>query len=210
MNFTVQAREAAAKGKGPNRQLRAQGMAPGIIYGMGEPQMVQMRVDYATRFIHGLKGMVHPVDLTIEDGDKSSVKKVIVRDFQFSNWGDKLIHVDFMEVDDNTVIKAEIPIETSEECAAVKAGMVLQVIRRKIPVMCAIKHLPEHLFVDVTDLEHGMSIHMGDIDYPEGVKPVIKGRNPTVITVAGRRQAIVEEEVAVEGEEAAATEEAAE
>ena len=188
MNFTVQTREADQKGKGPNRQLRLTGMAPGIIYGKGEPLMVQMRVDYGTRFIHGLKGMVTPVNLTIEGKDgKSIVKKVIVRDFQFSNWGDRLLHVDFMEVDENTIIRTEIPIETSNDCAAVKLGAVMQVIRRKIPVRCAIKDLPEHIFINVKDLVHGHSIHMSDLPYPQGVKPIIKGRNPTIITIAGRR-----------------------
>lgn len=200
MNFTVQAREAT--GKGANRRLRQTGLTPGIIYGKGEPKLVQMRADYATRFIHSLKGVTRAVELTVEEGGKEQKLQVVVQDHQFSNFGGKLEHVDFRQVDDDTIVKVEVPIIPVGTCPAVKFGGVLQTIRRRVPIKCAVKNLPEEIHADVSELEFGMSIHMEELPYPEGVRPIVKGRNPTVITVAGRRRAQAAEE-GEEGEESA-------
>lgn len=207
MNFTVQAREAT--GKGANRRLRQTGMTPGIIYGKGEPKLVQMRADYATRFIQSLKGVTRAVELTVETGGKEEKIKVVVQDHQFSNFGGKLEHVDFRQVDDNTIVKVDVPVVTTGVCPAVKFGGVLQTIRRRVPIKCAVKDLPEVIQADVSELEFGSSIHMEELPYPDGVVPIVKGRNPTIITVAGRRRAqeVEEGEEGAEGEES--TEEAA-
>jgi len=204
MNFSVETRSTT--GKGPNRQLRMQGLTPGVIYGKGEPKLVQMRIDYGTRFIESFKGVIKPFELTIVDGDKETTIKAVVQEHQFSNWGGRLLHVDFREVDDETVMNVNVPIEVLGESPALKFGGVLQVIRRQIPVRCQLKDLPEHIGADVSELTFGTSLHMGSLNYPEGVKPVIKGRNPTVITIAGRAPALVEDDTAavVPEEEAAA------
>lgn len=203
MNFNVQTR--AANGKGANRQLRMKGLTPGIIYGKGEPRMVQMRADYATRFVHGFKGVIKPFELVIEDGSKTETITAIVQDAQFSNWGDRILHVDFRQVDENTIVREDVPVEVSGVSPAVKFGGVLQVIRRRVPVTCKLKDLPEHIKVDVSNLNFGESIHFDHVPYPEGVKPIIKGRNPTIATVAGRkRNAADEAAAAVEAEAAAA------
>ncbi|MDT8448306.1 MAG: 50S ribosomal protein L25 [bacterium] len=206
MNFTVQAREAT--GKGANRRLRVTGLTPGIIYGKGEPRLVQMRADLGNRFVKSLKGVTKQINLTLEEGGKETQLKAVVQDYQFSNHGDRLLHVDFREVDDTTIVKVNVPVVAVGLCPAVKFGGVLQTIRRRVPVKCMVKDLPEELHVDVSGLEFGMSVHMESLPYPEGVKPIVKGRNPTVITVAGRRRAadVADGEEGEEGTEEAAAE----
>ena len=192
MNFSVDTREQT--GKGANRQLRMTGLTPGIIYGKGEPQLVQMRADYGTRFVKSFKGMIQPFELTVMNGSQEVKLTAVVQEAQFSNWGERLLHVDFREVDDETIMKVDVPIEMVGVCPAVKFGGVLQVIRRQVPIRCKLKDVPEHIEVDVSQLTFGTSIHMGELAYPVGVKPVVKGRNPTICTVAGRKRADVGEE----------------
>jgi len=205
MKFSVESRSTT--GKGPNRQLRMQGLTPGVIYGKGEPQLVQMRIDYGTRFVQSFKGVIKPFELTIVNGDKESTIKAVVQESQFSNWGGRLLHVDFREVDDATIMNVDVPLEIIGTCPAVKFGGTLQVIRRSVPVRCQLKDLPEHIPADVSGLDFGTSLHMGSLGYPEGVKPVIKGRNPTVCTVAGRKPSEIDDagetgEAGAEAEEA--------
>lgn len=212
MNLTVQSRENT--GKGSNRKLKAQGFAPGIVYGK-ENQLVSMDVTKAHRFIKSLQGVKQLFELTVEADGKSISKKVVIQDVQTSMLGNKLVHVDFLEVDENTRLTADIPISVTENCKAVDEGAVLQIIRRTVPVTCLASNIPETILVDVEELEFGNSIHVLDLDYPEGVKPIVKGRNFTIITVAGKMEEEVDEDVeALEGEaavegEAAATDEAA-
>ncbi len=208
MNFTVQSREKT--GKGFNRKLRQSGKTPGIIYGLNEPRPVSMETEQAIRFIRSMKGANKVISLTIENEDKSEERKVLLQDYQLSNWGNKLVHADFLEVTDDSQVSIEVPINIINEeiSAAIKTGGVIQVIRRSIPVTCAVKDIPGIIDIDIKDLEFGENIHVLDLDYPKGVSPIVTGRNFTIITVAGR---VAEEEEEVdeleEGLEEAATDE---
>lgn len=213
MNFTVQQRENT--GKGYNRKLRREGLAPGIIYGKNEPVKVSMKADTTLRFLQTLKGVKTVIDLEIESPEGKTKKMVLLQDYQMATVGQKLVHVDFLEVDENTVISADIPITLANEeaCPAVKkSGGVIHVIRRAIPVRCKVKDIPEKVEIDLIDLEFGDSVHVLDVSYPDGVEPVVTGRNFTLVTVAGRAAEEVdeleegEEIEEIEGEEEAPTE----
>lgn len=195
MKFMVQHRENA--GKGFNRRLRKEGLTPGIIYGKEEPQKVSMRADQAFRLIQSMKGTKKVIELNLKFKEETTKKNVVMQDYQLSNVGNKLLHVDFLEVTDDTTLSINVPIKAVNEdvCPAIKTGGVLQTIRRAVPIRCKVKDIPEFISVDLIDLHFGNSIHVLDLDYPEGVSPVVTGRNFTVITVVGR---ISEEEEAVE------------
>jgi large subunit ribosomal protein L25 len=147
-----------------------------------------------------MKGATKVFSLTIESDGKSEEKQVILQDYQLSNWGHKLMHADFLEVTDDSQVTLEVPIKIVNEdiCPAVKEGGVLQVIRRSIPVKCAVKNIQEVIEIDVSELQFHESIHVLDLDYEEGVAPVVSGRNFTIITVAGRIEEEVEEEEELE------------
>jgi large subunit ribosomal protein L25 len=200
MNFTVQQREYT--GKRYNRKLRGKGLAPGVVYGGEQPLLVSMREDYAMRFIRNLKGTKSVFELTIESQTETLNKSVILQDYQYHSWGKKLVHVDFLEVTEQTQLSIEVPIQiiNEESCPAIETGGVIQVIRRSVPVKCMVKDVPEYVVVDVQNLEFGESIHVLDIEYPPGVKPVVLGRNFTLLTVAGR---IADEETGTDEIEAA-------
>ena len=193
MNFTVQAREKT--GKGFNRKLRDKGLNSGIVYGKEEPMMISMNSERVYRFIKSMKGAVKAFELIVESEGGSASKNVIVQDYQVSNVGDKLLHADFLEVNDNTVLSVDVPVVVVNEeiCPAVKTGGVLQTIRRMIPVKCAVKDIPESIVLDVKDLEFDETIHVLDLEYPKGVSPVVTGRNFTVLTVAGRTEEEIDE-----------------
>lgn len=217
MNFSVQLRENT--GKGHNRKLRQNGETPGIVYGIGDPVPVTMRADKALRFIKSMKGATKVFKLVIENDGKTEEKEVILQDYQMSNFGHKLLHADFLAVTDTTEVTLEVPIRTKneEESPAVKTGGVIQVIRRSVPVRCAVKNIPEFIEIDLIELEFGETIHVLDLEYSEGVSPIVTGRNFTILTVAGRieeeeeeGEEDLEEVAAAEGEEAASEEESAE
>ena len=210
MEFSVQDREAT--GKNVNRRLRKQGYVPGVIYGKGEPRKVSAKADKAFRFIKSMKGAKKIFDLSLESADDDIKRKVLIQDYQMSNVGNKLLHIDFFEVSDDTTLTLEVPVVLLNEeiCPAVKMGGVLQTVRRTVPVRCMVKHIPEFINIDLEELEFGESIHVLDLDYPEGVSPVVTGRNFTIITVAGRMAEEEEEVLEVEDEELLTDEEGVE
>lgn len=194
MDFTVQHKKES--GKGPNRRLRSEGLNSGVIYGKGEPVMISMRSDYAYRMIQSFHGTVKTLNLIIEDGDQKNNKMVIVQDYQVSNWGQRLIHVDFREVDENTIVDVDVPVVPTDDCQAIKLGGILQIVRSSVPIRAAVKNVPNELVANVKELNVGESVHVLDLNYPEGVEAMNHGRNFTILTIAGASS-----EEAEEGEE---------
>jgi large subunit ribosomal protein L25 len=97
-----------------------------------------------------------------------------------------------------------VPLETVGEAAGVKnAGGVLEHVVFKLKVRALPKDLPEQMIVDVSHLELGKSIHLGEIKAPAGVE-ILGDKDIAVISVALPRTE--EEEVAAttEGEAVAA------
>ena len=183
-------------------------MIPGVVYG-NTNRLVAMNRTKAIQFIKSLRGVKKVFALEVESNGESESKRVVIQDYQLSKVKKQLLHVDFFEVGEHTVLTAEIPIRimNDENCPAVKEGGVIHVIRRTVPVSCSAANVPECILVDVKDLQFSENIHVLDLEYPEGVKPIVKDRNFTLITVAGRMAEEIEdmeaaEEIAEEGQAA--------
>ena len=83
-----------------------------------------------------------------------------------------MIHVDFHEVSADETVTVMVPVEALGEAAGVKAGGVLEHVLFKIKVRGLPKDLPELIEVDVSHLDIGQTIHLGDIKPPAGVEVV--------------------------------------
>src|SRR6185369_6722654 len=109
--------------------------------------------------------------------------------------------VDFHEVAETEKVTVMVPVETVGEAEGVKTGGgVLEHVLFKIRVRGLPKDLPELITVDVTKLNIGQSIHLGEIKAPEGIE-IIGDKAISVISVAAPR---TEEEEAAEAAEAEA------
>ena len=82
-----------------------------------------------------------------------------------------MLHIDFHEVAENEKVTVMVPVETIGEAAGVKnGGGVLEHVLFKIKVRALPKDLPEVIMIDVTSLEIGQAIHLGEIQPPSGVE----------------------------------------
>ncbi|HBO58405.1 MAG TPA: 50S ribosomal protein L25 [Alphaproteobacteria bacterium] len=200
VNIRVNERKTA--GKGAARAERRAGLIPGVIYGeKKEPVMfsisaldldAQMRQPgFWTR------------QFEIEVGKNKY--HAICQDIQTHPITDRPIHIDFLRVSENTELQIEVPVMYENELAApgLKNGGVLNAIYRSIEVMCKPKDIPETLFVDLTGLEMGDVVKMGDIKFPAGVKPV-EDLDTTIAAIAAPAAEEVEEAPAPAADAAAA------
>ena len=200
MELTLYRREGT--GKGANRKLKAAGNIPAIIYGGKENIAVYTSSSKLSSFFTTTKGKAQIIDLNIGKEGAVEKKKAVIQDYQYSTIKKRFIHVDFLEVKDETNLSLEIPINTVGTSKAVKMGGIMQVIRHSIPVHCKAKDIPESIEIDVSELDFGSSIHVLDIAYPQGVKPVVTGRNFTLITTSdAEKEEVVEETIAEEATE---------
>lgn len=193
-------------GKGSNRKLKAGGLVPAIIYGGKEniPAFFNHSSFVSFFLASGTKNKV--IDLIIDKNGSSLKKKAIIQDYQYSNLKKNFLHVDFLEVHENTILHLDIPIKTVGTSIVSKMGGVMQTIRRTVPIKCKAKDIPEVVEIDITNLDFGSSIHVLDIAYPTGVSPVVTGRNFTLITTSSVTEVETAETNEVEAEDEAKVE----
>lgn len=201
----LQAQVREKSGKGPSRRLKAAGMVPAIIYGL-QKDAVMISADvteFMRRYREGnFKSRL--VDIAL---GKDKIR-TIPRDVQLHPVTDLPEHVDFMRVNDDSIVNVFVPVNfvNYEQSPGLKRGGVLSVIRREIELLCVASKIPQMLTVDLSGLQIGDSVHFSSITLSEGVQPTITDRDFTIATVVGRVQKTAEEIEEEEAAEAAAAE----
>ena len=179
-------------GKGAARQSRRESKVPGVIYGDAKPAET-INLDYNTLWKQVLKGQftASVFDLNVD----GKTTRVIPREVQVDPVKDLPLHVDFLRVGKDGVIKVAIPVRFVNEVLSpgLKRGGVLNIVRHSIEVYCPFDKIPVNFEVNLEGLEIGRSVHVSAIKFPEGIKTVIQNRDFTVATIAG---AVKEEEEA--------------
>jgi large subunit ribosomal protein L25 len=200
-------------GTGGARATRKADLIPGVLYGGARGSIpIEIKAKDVEMALRSGKFLSHMVELN-HQGEK---QPVIPRAIQFHPVSDKPIHVDLYRVEENAEIAIDVVVhfKNHAESPGLKRGGVLNVVRHTIKLKCKANKIPEEIVVDLTGLDIGDSIHISSITLPEGTRPVIRDRDFTVATVAGRK---AEEETTTtaaaapaEGEAAADEGEAAE
>ena len=173
-------------------KLRAAGRVPATIYGrQAAPQILEVNSKELADLLNHSVSENLLVDLTVEK-DARSKRLALVQEVQHHPLTRKVTHVDFHEVAETEKVTIFVPVETTGEPAGVKnGGGTLEHILHKLKVRCLPKDLPEQITLDVTALEIGKSIHLGEIVPPAGVE-IMGEKSRTVVAVAAPR---AEEEV---------------
>jgi len=184
------------------KKLRRSGRVPAVIYGrQAKPQNLEVSAKEFGDLIHHSVSENLLVDLSVEN-DARAKRLALVQEIQHYPLDGKVLHVDFHEVAENEKVTVQVPVETVGEAAGVKnSGGVLEHILFKLKVRSLPKDLPEQIIVDVSQLELGKAIHIGEIKLPDGVE-ILGDKNIAVVSVAMPR---AEEEEAATAEAAPAT-----
>jgi len=166
------------------KKLRATGRVPAVIYGRHtQPQNLELTLKDIEDLIHHSVSETVLVDLAVQ-GDPRARRLALVQEVQHHPLSGQVLHVDFHEVAENEKVTVTVPVETLGEAEGVKtSGGVLEHVLFKIKVRALPKDLPEVIEVDVTRLEIGQAIHLGEILMPAGVE-VIGDKKVPVIAVA--------------------------
>jgi large subunit ribosomal protein L25 len=189
------ARRAGAK------KLRSNGRIPAVIYGrQAKPQNLEVSAKEMENLIHHSASENLLVDLDVKD-DQRPRRLALVQEVQHHPLTQSVMHVDFHEVAENEKVTVMVPVNTVGEAIGVKTGGgVLEHVLFKIKVRALPKDLPEVIITDVSHLNIGQAVHLGEIKVAEGVE-IIGDKNIPVIACAAPR---TEEEEAAEAAEAAA------
>jgi large subunit ribosomal protein L25 len=206
MTTEIIATTRKAQGTGASRRLRKAGRVPGIVYGEGEPTLID--IDHNNLFHSLRKETFHASVLTLElDGNK---QQVLLRDFVMHPFRQQVQHIDFQRVSKDKKIHMKVPLHftNAEICPGVKLnGGIVSHVMNDLNITCLPADLPEFIQVDLSSLAIGHSIHVADLKLPKGLEVAGHGNigKAVVATVQIPRGAIEAEATAAAEAAAAAT-----
>jgi large subunit ribosomal protein L25 len=165
------------------KQLREAGRVPAVIYGrQASPQNLELKRTDIENLMHHSASEILLVDLAVQS-DARPQRLALVQEIQHHPLSGKVLHVDFHEVLETEKVVVSVPVEAVGEAAGVKAGGVLEHVMFKLRVRCLPKDLPEIIPVDVTLLEIGKAVHIGEVKPPPGCE-ILGDKHLSVLAVA--------------------------
>ena len=192
------------RGTRRSKRLRGRGVIPAVLYGLGQ-ESISLGVENKEllKVLRGKGGEHAIVDLQVSGGalEQPLKKTAIVKEVQRDHIRDGILHVDFAAISLTEKLVVKVQIVDSGEPIGVTQGGVLEHIIRELEVECLPSDLPEHITVDVSAMNIGNSIKVGEITAPPGVK-ILADPSLTVFTVSMPKV----EKVEVPAEEVAAAE----
>ena len=175
-------------GKKATHSLRKNNSVPCVLYGMQKDENGNQVAAHFTVTVDGLRKLVYTphiyvVDLNID----GKVVNAIMKDIQFHPVTDAILHVDFLQINEENPIVMEVPVQMEGLAEGVKAGGKLALQMRKLKVKALYSAIPERLIVNVTNLGLGKTIKVGELNY-EGLE-ILNAKEAVVCAVKLTRAA---------------------
>jgi large subunit ribosomal protein L25 len=200
-NMQLIGEKREASGKGAARAIRRNGRIPAVLYGEGDPKSLSIDAKVWSGSFQHVSGNTI-IDLKIE----KDAHKVLVKDVQGDILTGRTRHIDFYAIHAGQKLTAMIPVVLEGTPHGVREGGILEHKIEALEVICLPKDLPEFFRVDISHLEVGDSIHVGELTIPDGVE-VTTDSSQTLVVITHARVAV---ETVAEAETAAVPEEAVE
>lgn len=166
------------------KKLRSGGRIPAVIYGKANPpQRLEVNAKEIKDVLNKAHSEIVLLDLAVKD-DAKPKRLALVQEIQHHVLTNEMLHVDLHEVAENEKVTVMVPVEPVGEAVGVKTGGgTLEHVLFKLKVRALPKDLPEVLTADVSHLEIGKAIHIGDMKAPAGVE-ILGDKHISVLAVA--------------------------
>ena len=179
--LTLPAETRDRAGKGAPRALRREGRAPAVIYGgKEEPTPIHIEERLLVRQLdtgHFMNSIIE-----IEVGGKKV--RTLPKDVALHPVTDRPEHVDFLRLAKGAKVDVSVPVVfvDEEESPGLKKGGVLNIVRHELELVCEADKIPSEITISVKGKEVGDSIHISEVDLPEGSASAITDRDFTIAT----------------------------
>lgn len=158
-NIEIKAVKREAFGKKESKKLMREEMIPASIYGGGETVHFAFSEKELKQLIYSPNSYIVTFDI---DGKK---EMGVMREVQYHPVKEQVLHIDFYRAVAGKEVAIDIPVRLTGNSIGVKLGGKLMLSKRKINVKGILENLPDELTIDVTDLELGKSIFVGDLNF---------------------------------------------
>ena len=207
-NHVLNAQPRDVSGTRASRRQRRDSYVPAVVYGAGkDSETVTLDHDQVMHSLEREAFHSAIIDLKTEGGSQ----QVILREVQMHPYRPLVLHMDFQRIKASETLHMKIPLhfEGSDVAPGVKVdGGIRAHTMTELDITCLPKDLPEYIAVDVSTLGMNESLHLSDVQLPEGVELTVtayhEGEDPTVATITAPKVVEEEEEVLTEEGDAAA------
>ncbi|MDO4412946.1 50S ribosomal protein L25/general stress protein Ctc [Cutibacterium sp.] len=190
----LKAEERTEFGKGAARRIRRENKVPAVMYGHGHDPIHVTLEGHATLLALRTENPL----LSIEIEGKEPLL-ALPKDVQRDVLKGFVRHVDLLSVRRGEKVDVEVALRLTGESVP---GTIAMTEFNEIEVEADLLNIPESIEIDVTDLEAGTTIHLGDLKLPEGT--TLKGDPEAVAATVAFPEAEPEEDEESADEEAAA------
>lgn len=143
--------------KQDTKKLRSEGMVPCVMYGGAE------NIHFSAPVLD-FRGLVYtPEVFTVNIHVDGKTHQAVMQDIQFHPVSDALMHIDFMELNEGKPVVMNIPVKIIGTSEGQRQGGKLITKVRKLKVRALASHLPDAVNVDITSLQIGQSVRVGDL-----------------------------------------------
>ena len=195
---SLQARPRNETGKGVARRLRRAGRIPAVVYGKDmEPIPLSLDEQEAVHLFQSIPVANTVLQLSIGDGDPM---RTLVREIQTHPFRPDILHVDLMRVQQGVAVEVNVPLALTGTPRGTLTGGRMDVVLYDAHVRCTPSNIPESIQVDVSGLDIGESLRLGDIRFGSGIE-LLANPDTIVCHVAIAHAGEEEEEEEEEGAE---------
>jgi large subunit ribosomal protein L25 len=178
-------------GKRDAKELRYQGLVPAVLYGGATQTHFSVSAADLRAVIY--TPVVQFIDITVD----GTTTQAIIKDAQFHPLTEQLIHIDFLQLDENKPVTIEIPVKLTGTSPGVKVGGKLVQKLRKLRVKALPKDHLDNIEVAIDALEVGKSVRVSDIQVPN--LTITNAQEDTIVSVTTSRALRQAEQEAASG-----------
>ncbi len=204
MDLNIECAKRAADEK--TKKLRREGTLPAVLYGHDGSESVALKLSNYEAEALLRHATINKSVITVNVPDMPWSGKVILREVQKHPWKNKIHHLSFFSIASQKEIEVSMPINfVGEAIGVTQKGGTLDMVMSEIQLKCPPDAIPQSLDVDVSDLDIGDALHVGEIKLPKG-SSVSAESSLLVVSVLAPRTAAALEEASGEVPEATPTE----
>ena len=161
MSLELRAVTSQKTGKGGARSVRRDMDVPGVLYGpKTQPTSLSVSALNLEKLLKETGGESKLLNLNIE-GDRT--RQVLIREIQTHPYRRRFLHIDFYEVPLDQAITVEVVVELIGDPIGLQKGGEVNLIQRTLAVRCLPNQIPESIRIDVSKLDLGEMLHVGDL-----------------------------------------------
>jgi len=195
MKVVIEATERNIGTKSGLKELRKSDFIPGVVYGPGRDPLA-IKLDKNLFLKEYRKTIGELVIFILKLGKKEY--QTVIKDKQIHPVSREIQHIDFLELRQDSKITVNLPIRYVGTPVGVKDGGIPEILIREVEITCFPKDLVEDIEVDISNLEIGQSIQIGELDFKDVEMNL---HHDISLVIVHPPKSLLEEEKAAEGEE---------